>query len=71
MSETFTPKAEKLWKKVPSQIKPKLLSSVWCGQCVAMTTIIDYRGEVKGNDLVLTGFCKTCGSEVTRLLESE
>lgn len=71
MNDKFTPQELLLWNKIPSPIQEKLISNVWCGQCKSVTTIIDFSGQVKGGDLVLTGVCKACGSEVARLIESE
>ena len=71
MNDKFTPQASLLWNKIPSTIQERLISNVWCGKCLAVTKIIDFRGQVKEGDLVLTGVCKTCGSKVARLIESE
>jgi hypothetical protein len=71
MSDQFTPEALELWNKVPSWAKDKILTNVWCRNCKITITIVNYSGEVKGSDLVLTGTCRTCGSKVARLLESE
>jgi len=71
MIDKFTPQASLLWNRIPSSIQERLISNVWCGKCLAVTIIIDFRGQVKEGDLVLTGVCKTCGSKVVRLIESE
>lgn len=71
MSENFTSQALKLWQKVPAWAQEKLLANVYCGNCVAMTTIVDFSGEVVGGDIVLSGVCKNCGSKVARVIESE
>ena len=70
IEDRFTPQALKLWKKVPEWAQEKLLSNVYCVNCVAMTTIVDLTGEVEDGDLVLKGKCKTCGGKVARLIES-
>ncbi len=71
MKENFTPQALKLWERVPAWAQEKLLANVYCTKCVAMTTIINFSGHVVDGDLILSGVCKACASEVTRLIESE
>ena len=71
MNDKLNPQAEALWEKVPGWAQEKILSNVYCGNCGTMTTIVDFRGHVVEGDLVLNGTCKTCGSEVARLIESE
>jgi len=71
MREKFSPQALRLWNKVPVWAQEELLSNVYCGKCKAMTTIVEFNGQVNGGDLVLTGVGKTCGSEVARVIESE
>jgi hypothetical protein len=70
MSKKFTPQAAKFWENIPESARKALLSNVWCGQCRGTTTIIDFKGEIKQGDLVLSGFCKACNSPVARLIES-
>ena len=67
----FTPEAKKIWEEISAFAQEKLISNVYCGQCMGMTTIIDFKGELKAEDLVLSGKCQTCGSEVARLVESD
>jgi repressor LexA len=69
MTQHFTAEALKLWDKVPTTARKKLLSNVWCGACRSTTTIVDMHGSVKGGDLVLTGRCKDCGANVARVVE--
>ena len=71
MNDKFTPQASLLWNRIPPSIQKRHISNVWCTKCLAVTTIIDFRGQVKELDLVLTGVCKTCGSKAARLIESE
>lgn len=66
----FTPEAFDLWAKVPDQGKQKILANAWCSHCQAVTTMIDFGGEVVNHDLILKGVCSRCGGNVTRLLES-
>ena len=49
----------------------RLLDNVWCSRYRQVTTMVDYRGQIKQGDLVLTGTCATCGATVARLVEPE
>lgn len=70
-SPTFTMPAQRIWERIPQPIQRKLLDNVWCSACRKVTTMVQYSGQVKEGDLLLTGLCVTCGKEVARLLESE
>jgi hypothetical protein len=70
MNEKFTPKAQKLWGKVPAWAQEKILSNVWCGECRGAVKMVDFSGKVVGNDIVLSGMCQVCKSPVTRVVES-
>jgi Zn finger protein HypA/HybF involved in hydrogenase expression len=48
-----------------------LLANVWCGQCARETTVTDFSGRIQRGDLLLTGRCARCGSEVARVIEGE
>ena len=61
--------ALKIWMELPADIRSKLLSNVWCGQCRTAVTICDYSTEFDGGVVVLRGFCGTCGHKVARVLE--
>jgi hypothetical protein len=39
----------------PADIRQRLLSNVWCGQCRHETTITNFSGTIKGGDLLLVG----------------
>lgn len=71
MNENFTPQVLRLWNKVPAWAQEKLLSNVYCGKCSGITTIVDFSGHVSRGDLVLEGACKTCGSDVVRVIGSD
>lgn len=68
---TFTPAARRLWALIPQPMQRRLLDNVWCSTCRHVTTMVDYRGEVKQGDMILTGTCAVCGATVARLVESE
>lgn len=61
--------ALKLWMNLPANIRGKILSNVWCGQCRAGVTICDYSADFDRGLLVLRGFCGICGHKVIRGLE--
>ncbi len=71
MSSKFTAAAKTLWDSIPQQIQKQLLDNVWCVSCSGISTIVEFEGQVEEGDLVLTGSCKKCGSEVVRSIESE
>ena len=66
---TFTKPARQRWETIPPDIRQKLLSNVWCGQCHCETTITNFRGAIEGGDLLLEGKCATCRSDVARVIE--
>lgn len=65
----FTSAAKKVWAKIPRETQGVLLSNVWCGNCAAETTIVNFAGKVTAGHLLLEGECKRCGSEVARYFE--
>ena len=58
-----------IWTAVPADIRTKILSNVFCGQCRGVVTIADYSVELIRPDIVLRGFCATCGHKVARVVE--
>ena len=66
---TFTKPARQRWETIPPDIRQKLLSNVWCGQCRHGTTITNFNGTIKGGDLLLVGKCVECHGDVARLIE--
>lgn len=68
---TFTAPAQRIWERTPQPIQRMLLDNVWCAACRKVTTMIQYSGQVKEDDLLLTGRCTTCGKKVARLVEAE
>ena len=49
---TFTKPARQRWESIPADIRRRLLSNVWCGQCRHETTITNFSGTIKGGDLL-------------------
>jgi len=67
----FTVPAQKLWAKIASNVRVKILNKVWCGRCRDEVTILNLSGKVVSGDLVLEGRCDRCGGPVARLIESD
>ncbi|SFU83634.1 Protein of unknown function [Paenacidovorax caeni] len=65
----FTNPARLRWESIPADIRQRLLSNVWCGQCRHETTITNFSGTIKGGDLLLVGKCAECRSDVARVIE--
>lgn len=66
---TFTKPARQRWESIPADIRQRLLSNVWCGQCRSETTITHFSGTIKGGDLLLVGKCAACHGDVARVIE--
>lgn len=66
---TFTQPARQRWESIPADFRQRLLSNVWCGQCRHETTIINFSGAIKGDDLLLVGKCAECHGDVARVIE--
>ena len=58
-----------IWMALPADSRSKILSNVFCGQCLKAVTICDYSAALSGPDVVLKGFCATCGHKVARVVE--
>ena len=67
----FTPPAAKLWDKLPKVEQLALLANVYCGNCKDAVTIVSFTGTVSKRDLILNGRCKSCGNDVTRVIERD
>ena len=52
---TFSEPARQRWEFIPADIRPRLLSNVWCGKCRHEITITNFSGAIKGGDLLLVG----------------
>lgn len=65
----FTNPARQRWESIPAEIRQRLLSNVWCGQCRHETTITNFAGTIKGGNLLLVGKCAECHSDVARVIE--
>ena len=66
---TFTNPARQRWESIPANIRQRLLSNVWCGQCRHETTITNFSGAIKGVDLLLVGKCAEWHGDVARVIE--
>ena len=61
--------ALKLWQAVSAETKRVILGNVWCSECRTSVTICDYSAHLKGDAVVLQGFCAGCGHKVARVVE--
>lgn len=57
------------WESIPADIRQRLLSNVWCGQCRHETTITNFTGTLKAGKLLLVGQCAECRCDVARVVE--
>lgn len=67
----FTADAKKRWQQISAEGQKEFMDNVWCGQCRAVTTIRIKDGKMCGSSLILSGFCKKCGSAVARVIEPD
>lgn len=65
----LTKLAAQAWSKMQPQARKQLLSNVWCVACRDVVTIVNFRGFIKGGDLILKGSCAACGGGVVRVIE--
>lgn len=65
----LTKPARQRWESIPADIRQRLLSNVWCGQCRHETIITNFTGTLKGGKLLLMGQCAECRSDVARVIE--
>jgi hypothetical protein len=65
----FTRLARQRWESISAEIRQRLLTNVWCGQCRHAVTITNFTGTVKDGDLLLVGKCAECHGEVARVIE--
>ena len=66
---TLTTPARQRLESIPADLRQRLLSNAWCGQCRFETTITKFSGTIKGGDLLLVGQCAECRSDVARVIE--
>ena len=66
---SFTKPARQRLESIPADIRKRLLSNVWCGQCRFESTITNFSGTIKGGDLLLVGQCAECQGDVARVIE--
>ncbi len=66
---TFTGPARLRWEAIPTDIRQRLLTNVWCAHCCHETTITSFSGAIKSGDLLLVGKCAECQRDVARVIE--
>ena len=67
----LTGAAMKRWNQVPKRVRKDIMDHVWCTRCRTSTPIQLREGKMLGRSLVLHGTCKQCGSEISRVIESD
>jgi len=65
----FDKKAMQRFNEIPDDIKPKILSNVYCTNCRSMVKIVEFEASIEDNDLILRGKCERCSNKVVRLIE--
>ena len=66
--DKFTPRARSIWQALPGNAQLKILNTVWCTQCNAMTGITKITANVCSGVLVLRGRCGRCTAGVARVV---
>lgn len=66
----ITQEAMRRWKQIPDDVKPQLLSNVYCSKCKDTVKIVNFEASMMGNDLRLKGNCAVCDNNVARLIEA-
>ncbi len=68
--QPFAPSAIRLWEAIPERHRQQILDNVFCSHCADMCRMEDFTGFKELGDLILRGFCGTCGKVVVRLVET-
>jgi hypothetical protein len=66
----FTADAALLWNSIPKKNRERILKNAFCPECMAVTEMVHYTGEVKDGDIILTGTCAKRGHVVSELVET-
>jgi hypothetical protein len=61
--------AYRRWYEIPKPAQVRILDNLWCGGCLATSTIILDSVEIQRQDLTLHGKCKACGHKVCRIVD--
>ena len=69
--DSFTPRANNIWRAIPGDTQLKILNTVWCTHCQCMSGITHITARVVAGMLVLIGKCSRCGSDVARVREND
>jgi hypothetical protein len=64
----FSGPASQRWESIPTDIRQRLLTNVWCSQCRHAVTIVNLNGTMSGGDLLLVGKCTQKDSQIEELL---
>ena len=69
--DSFTPRANNIWRAIPGDTQLKILNTVWCTRCRGMSGITNITARVDSGLLVLMGKCSRCGGDVARVVINE
>lgn len=58
------------WRKVPKNIREKILSNVFCSNCKCAVKVVDYSIEEDKIGLIIKGKCEACDGIVVRVVEN-
>jgi len=65
----FTKEAKEIWESFSKDFQLAVLKSVFCVSCLKAVEIVEYKGVVENGLVVLDGKCKTCGHDVSRVVD--
>lgn len=65
----FTGPSRQRWASIPADIRQRLPSNAWCGQCRHETTVSNFSGAIKDGDLPGMGKYAECQGDVARVIE--
>ena len=60
--------AKKRWLAIPSELRKKLESNVFCVNC-GETTITNYEVDSEDHYIILRGYCQSCNGKVARVID--
>lgn len=65
----FCRPARQRWESMSANIRQRLLTNIWCGQCRHEVTITNFSGTLRGGNLLQVGRCVECQGDVARVNE--
>lgn len=59
------------WTAIPGELREKILSTVWCSKCLDTIILDDYTVIYEEPNLIISGTCPSCGTNVCRIIVDE